>query len=560
MGAWRPPCLARPAVPGRSRAGRLASAVAPAAAVLCVAAVAWHRLPAVPQNGSAQPQAFAAAAVSSRHEATGFGSRALSACGQLRELHRSRHGGLQRSATGEQPKDDSGELLVRPGEELPALLQVPRDQALWTLARPTIIIALLRTAYGLIDSIWVGRLGPGELQAMGASSFAFWVLLLLGEVASMGVHAVAAAREGAGERDSVGDAVVQGLWFSGLCGALALALVPLVPGYFRLLGIAAPGQVYASGSAYLYGLIWGVVPMTASGVLASAFKGVAELTPVLVVNAICVAMNFVLDPILIWGMFGFPAMGVAGAALATNICSLVATVVSYRLLLQEGVPLRWKPPHLKTLGLIAKIGLPISLGGLLFTAVYIVLGRILGTLGSSNLAALGLGHRVEALAFTVCEGFGAAAATIVGQWLGAGREMEARSAAAHAARIAGWVMLPVSALFLVWAKPIVGIFTSDPVTASAAASYLRITGMCFPMMGIDLVMDGALMAAGDTVPSLWIGLLFNVARIPLSLWLCARYGVNGVWAAISLSVVFKAAFKWRAFQRSRLPLLTRAAA
>lgn len=300
--------------------------------------------------------------------------------------------------------------------------------------------------------------------------------------------------------------------------------------------------------------------MTVSGVVASAFKGVAELGPVLFVNALCVAMNFALDPILIWGMFGFPAMGVAGAAVATNICSLVAAVVSYRMLVGEGVPLRWKRPHLPTLGLIAKIGFPISLGGLLFTAIYIVLGRILSVLGSSNLAALGLGHRVEALAYTVCEGFGAAAATIIGQWLGAGREREARSAARHAAKAAAWVMVPVSVLFIAFAKPIVRMFTSDPVTVAAAASYLQVTGVVFPLMGVELVMDGALMAAGDTVPSLWLGLLLNAARIPLSLWLCRSYGVTGVWMAISLSCVFKALTKWWAFRRSRLPLLTKVAA
>jgi len=440
--------------------------------------------------------------------------------------------------------------------KLPPLLRLQRDEALWSLARPTIVIALLRSAYGIIDSVWVGRLGAAELEAMGASSFAFWVLLLLGEVASLGVHAVAAAREGAGQRRGVGDAVVQGLWFSGICGVLAMTLLPLIPSYFGLLGIPAGSQAFAPGSAYLRGLVWGVVPLTASGVLASGFKGVAELHPVLTVNAVCAALNFALDPLLMWGLLGFPAMGVAGAAVATNVCSLVASVLSFWLLLKQGVPMRWAAPDLRTLALITRIGLPVSLGGILFTGIYIALGRLLGSLGGANLAALGLGHRVEAFAYTVCEGFGAAAATIVGQWLGAGCERQARESAAHAARVAGWVMLPLAMLFVALARPIVSLITNDPATIGPAVSYLYIVSITFPLMGVEHVMDGALTGAGDTTPSLLWGLLLNLARLPAALWLCRRFGVEGVWTAITVSTALKAVVKWRAFRRSRLPLLS----
>ncbi|CAE8602582.1 unnamed protein product [Polarella glacialis] len=135
------------------------------------------------------------------------------------------------------------------------------------------------------------------------------------------------------------------------------------------------------------------------------------------------------------------------------------------------------------------------------------LGRVLSGLGPSNLAALGLGHRVEALAYTVCEGFGAAASTIVGQWLGAGYEKEARHAAAHAAKFTAWVMVPLSVVMVLFPVPIVSVFTSDPVTVAASASYLRIIGFLAPAMGVEHVMDGALIGAGDTLPSLIWGLL-----------------------------------------------------
>mmetsp|Transcript_25348 Transcript_25348/g.72323 ORF Transcript_25348/g.72323 Transcript_25348/m.72323 type:complete len:569 (+) Transcript_25348:38-1744(+) len=440
---------------------------------------------------------------------------------------------------------------------LPPLLQLSRSAALWKIALPTIAIGLLRSAYGIIDSIWVGRLGAAQLAAMGASSFAFWVLLLLGEVASIGVHSVAAAREGNGSRDGVGEAVIQGLWFSLICGLLSLCLTPLISMYFQLLGVASNSEVLAAGSEYLRGLVWGALPFTASGVLASGFKGIAELRPVLVVNAVCVALNFVLDPVFMWGWFGVPAMGVAGAAHATNLCALVSCVISFRMLQKEDVPLKWRPPDWKIVAQIMRIGLPISLGGLLFTVIYMVLGRLLGSLGGANLAALGLGHRVEALAYTVSEGFGAAAATTVGQWLGAGYAKEAREAATYTARAAALVMLPLAVAFLAFARPIIALITTDPATVGPAVSYLRIVGATFSFMGIEHAFDGALTGAGDTTPCLVWGFVLNAIRIPIALWLCQSYGVEGVWIAISFSTVLKAFAMCWAFRRSPLPLLRR---
>mmetsp|Transcript_57437 Transcript_57437/g.136542 ORF Transcript_57437/g.136542 Transcript_57437/m.136542 type:complete len:572 (-) Transcript_57437:165-1880(-) len=441
--------------------------------------------------------------------------------------------------------------------DLPPFLQRPRNEVLWQLARPTIIIALLRTAYGIIDSYWVGLLGQVELEAMGASSFAFFLMLLLGEVAAMGVHALSSFSAGAGDLEGVGEAVLQGMWFSVLCGAIAVSLMPLLPMYFELIGVAHKPGVLASGLAYLRGITWGVVPLTASEVLVSGFKGVAVLRPVLLVNLVCVVLNFFLDPWLIWGGMGLPALGVGGAAVATNICSLVATVLSIYLLLKERIPLRWSRPSLRILSEIARIGLPVSLGGLLFTAIYIFLGRLLGTLGDSNLAALGLGHKVEALAFTVCEGFGAAAATLVGQWLGARNEHRARDAAAHAMWVAVKWMLPLMFPFVFLAAPVVRLFTQDEATVAAAASYLQICGLSFPFMAIEHVMDGALVGAGDTTPSFVLGLFLNLARLPMSLFLAKYYGVVGVWIALIISTIAKALAKRWAFNRSSLPLLQR---
>ena len=197
---------------------------------------------------------------------------------------------------------------------------------------------------------------------MGASSFAFWVMLLMGDVAALGVHALASVSAGAEDRRGVGDVVVQGLWFSLICGVLAVVSRPLLPLYFQLIGVAHKPAVLAAGLAYLRGIVWGVIPLTASGVLASGFKGVAVLGPVLLVNVVCVVLNYFLDPVLMWGFCGIPAMGVAGAAVATDLCALASVVLSLWLLLKSEIPVKASRPNLKVQADITKIGLAGHLG------------------------------------------------------------------------------------------------------------------------------------------------------------------------------------------------------
>jgi Na+-driven multidrug efflux pump len=382
----------------------------------------------------------------------------------------------------------SAEQSVNETPTLPSLLRQPRQEAIWAIARPAMAIGFLRTLYGITDAVWIGRLGSVELEAMGAVTFASWMILVLGGVAGTGVHAAASFHEGAGERHRVGATVCDGLWLSGVLSlALISAASPLLGCYFNLLGLSDPGSgaVRAAGEQYLRWTVAGAFPMAAAGAVASGFKGIGLLRPALAATATSVAFNAIVDPLLIWGcpQLGIPRLGVAGAAIATNLSSLLALVVLTRRLASPPLgtnlrlfdggggggggserrnkqqPLspprppppatsrhfRWRlplaPPRPREILRIAAIGSPMAASGLLFSAVYVLLGRLLLAQpgGASNLGALGLGQRLESVQYTVNEAFGAAAATLVGQWLGAGEQREARGAAADVARLSALV-------------------------------------------------------------------------------------------------------------------------
>jgi Na+-driven multidrug efflux pump len=106
-------------------------------------------------------------------------------------------------------------------------LQLSHRRAIWTVAWPAMAIGVLRTLYGVIDAFWIGKLGPVELEAMGAASFATWIILILGELPAVGVHAVSAAHEGSGTRSKVGPTVAAGLWISLFISLALAACLPL---------------------------------------------------------------------------------------------------------------------------------------------------------------------------------------------------------------------------------------------------------------------------------------------------------------------------------------------
>eukprot|EP00614_Pseudopedinella_elastica_P018957 CAMPEP_0172648216 /NCGR_PEP_ID=MMETSP1068-20121228/241156_1 /TAXON_ID=35684 /ORGANISM="Pseudopedinella elastica, Strain CCMP716" /LENGTH=401 /DNA_ID=CAMNT_0013462529 /DNA_START=433 /DNA_END=1638 /DNA_ORIENTATION=- len=395
-----------------------------------------------------------------------------------------------------------------------------------------------------------------------------WIIFSLGEVASVGVHAVSSNHEGAKERQKIGATVVAGLWLSGLLSVTALALLPLdgIGAYFRLLGLGgeASAEVRAAGHGYLWHTVLGAFPMAAAGVVASGFKGMGLMRPALRVTALSVALNALVDPFLIWGCppLGIPRMGPAGAAIATNLSSTLAFFLLARGLGRDfRVSIRWRArPKLQELRRIASTGLPMAMSNVLFTLSYVALGRVLTGLGPVHLAALGLGQRLESIQYTINEAFAAAAATLVGQWLGAGRPEEARKAARETVKLSAAVNAPLGLLCFLLAPGIIGVFTSDPLVAQAAASYLMFVAVASPLAAAELALEGALAGAGDTLPTLAAGLVLNSARVPIALLLAPKMGVQGAWLAIVLTTALKAAVKHLAFERSSLPLLVKAKA
>ena len=429
---------------------------------------------------------------------------------------------------------------------MPSLRSMSPTRAVWTVAWPMAALGLLRSFYYLTDSFWVGKLGPTQLAALGGSAFAWWMINLGCELAATGAHARIARHEGAGELARIPTTLAHAIALGLLVSALLALVYPLRHVYFDLLGFSVGSPEHGHGQAYVGAALLGASTLAVHAVVGAAFRGLGDTRVALALTAATLVANAALDPLLIWGLGPIPAFGVAGAAWATALANALGAALGFWLLASRGHRVRWLAPTAKALWEIARIGAPVSLSGLGFALVYVLLGRVITGFGSEQMAALGVGHRLESLAYFCCVAFGVGAATMVGQHLGAGDVQRARQSAASAARLALAAMLPFPLLLFALARPLFGLFTDDPATLDAGVLYLRIQTAVLALMALEETYKGAFAGSGRPLAASLIGFGFTAARIPAA-WVLAYplgLGIAGVWLAIAASTAIKGALLW----------------
>ena len=432
------------------------------------------------------------------------------------------------------PRDGGAPVAVTGEYEVAALVSEPLARVIARLAIPAVASNLLMTLFFSVDAYWVGRfIGSDGLAAVSTSIFWVWMIVALAEMVSIGLTAVAARRHGERRRDEAASAAGQALIFS-----VGLGLIIAIVGHLVLDWLFAvmqtPPAVTALGRRYLGAYLMGAPFIYGYFAIDATFRASGNTRTPFLLLATTVVVALILDPMLILGLWGAPEMGIAGAAVATVSTRAVAFLLGVTLLVRRGM-LRFGAFQRATIGAIVRIGMPTALTGILFSVIYIGLTRTTTDFGTPALAALGLGHRIESWLYMIGVGFGAAAAAIVGQNLGAGRVDRAERA--------GWITtglasIPgVAAFVLTLAIPeaLAAIFTTDPAVIAETALYLRIVAVSQLVLCGEIVLEGALGGAGDTVPPMVVSMSLTAIRIPLAAWAAARWGTAGIWAVIGLT-------------------------
>lgn len=425
-------------------------------------------------------------------------------------------------------------ILVTGEHEAPALIGDSIPRVVRRIALPAVASNLLMTLFGSVDAYWVGtRVGAEGLAAVSTSIFWVWMFVAVAEMIGVGLTAVAARRHG--ERrpveaaEAVGDAIV----FALLLGAVvAVAGTLLVDRLFAVMG--TPPEVTALGRRYLATYLLGAPLIYGFFAVDAAFRASGDTRTPLALLAASVAVTLVLDPVLILGLGPAPRLGIAGAAIATVCTRGAACVMGLALLSRRGL-VRLRPGlPVAAIPTVVRVGLPIALTGTLFSLMYVALTRTVTSFGTPALAALGLGHRIESWLYMIGVGFGAAAAAIVGQNLGAGRPDRASRAGWIATAYASAPAVVFCAAELLMPERFAAVFTHDPAVIAETARYLRIAAVSQLVVCSEIVLEGALGGAGYTIPPMIASTTLTASRIPIAAY-AARWGPAGVWWTISVT-------------------------
>jgi putative MATE family efflux protein len=415
-----------------------------------------------------------------------------------------------------------------------ALVHAPLSTTIVRVALPAVASALLMTLFTSVDAFWVGtRLGPTALAAVSTSVFWIWMLIALAEMVAVGLTAVAARRHGQRHPDEAARAVGDALLFSLALGT-AVAITGLLTLDWLFAVMRTPDDVTALGKRYLTAYLAGCPLIFGYFAVDAAFRAAGDTRTPFLLLSVSVLAALVLDPILILGLGPAPTMGIAGAAIATILTRGSVFVLGLVLLARQSM-IRFAPPAGRTIPLIARIGVPTAATGVIFSLIYVLMTRTTTRFGTPALAALGVGHRVESWAYMVGVGFGAAAAAIVGQNLGARQLARAQRSGWITTGFASIVGVIAGVFQIVFAEAFAGLFTDDPAVIAVSASYLRICALSQAFVGAELVLEGALGGAGYTLPPMLASTTLTAVRIPLAAWAASQWGVVGIWWVICLT-------------------------
>ena len=404
------------------------------------------------------------------------------------------------------------------------------------LAVPAVAMMACHFTFNLIDSIWVGRLiGPAALAAVSTAGFYVWVALSLGEMVEIGLIAVAARRHGEGQPERAARAAAAAVAYALVAGLVVSVVgVLLADTMFRLMRV--PAEVASLGHAYLSTWLLGGPLVFGFFAMEATFRAAGDTRTPFLMLAGSVCVSIVLDPLLIAGIGPFPRLGVEGAALASVMVRGGGFLIGGIIAVRRGL-LRISAPDWRAVPTIIRIGMPLSLAGVLLSVIYMWLTRFTSRFGTAALAALGVGHKMEGLGFIAISGFALAASALVGQNLGAHQEARAQEAVRLTVSYCLVVTVTTAVAFLLIPSRLVGLFTGDPRVIADGVLYLRVIAFAQIGQSFELILEGALAGAGYTFWPQIVSTSLTAMRIPLAAWWSRMFGLLGIWLALSVTAI-----------------------
>ncbi len=415
------------------------------------------------------------------------------------------------------------------------------ERAIVLLAVPMVLEMCMESLFGVVDVFWVAHLGADAITTVGLTETGLLLLFVIAMGLGMGATALVARRIGEKDQAAAGvvavQAIVVGLFISALTAVL---------GYFygsdllRVMG--GSEDVVKMGTGYTQMILGGSATIFLLFLINAVFRGAGDAATAMRALWLANIVNMCLDPCLIFGIGPFPKMGVTGAAVGTTIGRGIGVLFQLWMLTSGRGRLAVHASQLRidfaVMVRLVRLSLSAIFQYLVQMASWIGLVRIMSSFGSAAVAANTLAIKIIVFAILPSWGMSNAAATLVGQNLGAGKPDRAETSVWRTGFYNMLFLGAVGLIFVVFAEKIIGAFTTDPAVFPIAVSGLRLLSYGYLSYGYGMVVTAAFNGAGDTfTPTILNLICFWVCQIPLG-WLLAFHtslATNGVFIAVLVS-------------------------
>lgn len=419
---------------------------------------------------------------------------------------------------------------------------------LWSLAWPMMLSMFFHSLYNLVDAFWVAKISASAIAAVSISQIVLFAMVSLAMGISVGTAVLVGQNIGAQKKENAQKVLGQGFLLITIAALFFTVIIFSLQDYLLVLS-GAVGEIFPLAVPYFRIVTLGSVLMYLMMMTSISFNAQGDNFTSTKFFAISTLVNIILDPILIFGLAGFPKLGIAGAAYATLASQAVYLMLALRVLMKPEMMVPLNPINLKlnwqSVKEVIEIGLPASLNQVLnplgFSALmYFVSSAFL----EAGAAAFSIGFRIEFFAFIPAIGFGFGAMSMVGQNIGAQKYERVKDVLKISVYFGSGSALIFSLIAFIFAPLIVVVFTSDPLVTEYALLYFRIVPIGYAFFAIAFIEANIFQGIGRSWPGFWI----TFARVGISLCLTfislriLNLGIWSVWLGIVIGSIIASSF------------------
>jgi putative MATE family efflux protein len=407
---------------------------------------------------------------------------------------------------------------------------------------PAFIELVMSTLFGMVDMMMVGQLGPAAIASIGLTNQPFMLLIAVFAAVNVGTTTMVAWNIGAKKIDKARAIVRQTLIINGALGVIT-AVLGIISAKYIVTFMGANEETITDAVKYFQIIAGGLVFQGMVMGITASLRGAGETKIPMLYNVGSNLLNVFGNYVLIYGKFGFPKWGVAGAAASTSIArfiSLIAGLYVIYLYKNTKIHLSLKEKYKFDINIAKKIfsiGLPSAAEQFVIQGGLTLFAKTVAGLGTAAYAAHQIGLNISGLTFAPSMAFGVAATTLVGQSLGAGDEKKANKYADVVHHMAIGIACVMGLMFIMFSHPMAKLYTNDLAVAAMAGTVLKILALAQPGQSTQLSLAGALRGAGDTMYPLYASFIgiwvfrVTVAYVFVSIF---NWGLNGAWIALLL--------------------------